>query len=49
MRRLSLKLGFGENAVYQWETHEHDPHLSAVIKLALFFGVSINYMAGAEE
>ena len=45
---LAKELGFNKNAVQQWERMECNPTLPAVIKLAQYFNVSLDYMAGAE-
>lgn len=44
---LSLKLGMGRNAIYQWK--KSVPNVEAVQKVADYFDVSVDYLLGRSE
>ena len=44
-----LKNKITHSAIAMWETNKRVPNLDAVIILAQFFGVSLDYMAGLED
>lgn len=44
---LSLKLGMGRNAIYQWK--KSVPNVEAVQKVADYFNVSVDYLLGRSE
>lgn len=46
---LAQKLGVGKSIISLWETGACEPTLSNLIKIAKFFGVSIDYLAGLES
>lgn len=46
---LAQKLGVGKSIISLWETGVCEPTLSNLIKIAKFFGVSIDYLAGLES
>lgn len=50
-KELSIKLNkqITQSAVGLWELGKRVPNLDAVILLADFFGVSLDYMAGRED
>lgn len=48
-RVLGELCGLGKNAIGRYERGEREPTLSAVIALADFFGVSVDYMLGKDE
>lgn len=47
--QLAKKLGFSHVAIGYWESNKRVPNLDAVIQLAKFFNVSIDYLAGLED
>ena len=50
IEKLSKHLdGISHTAIGYWELNKREPKLEAVIKLALFFGVSVGYLAGVEN
>ena len=46
---LSLELLVGKSIISSWELDQADPTLSNLIKIAKFFDVSIDYLAGLEK
>ena len=46
---LARKLGFTHTAIRLWELQRRTPSLDAVKKLANFFGVTMDYLAGDED
>lgn len=50
-QELSIKLKFQitQPAIARWENDERVPNLDAVIILAKFFNVSLDYLAGLTE
>ena len=50
-RELVIKLNcqITQSAIAMWENHKRVPNLDAVIILAQFFGVSLDYIAGLED
>ena len=46
---LAKKLKVGKSIISLWEKDECEPTLSKLIIIALFFNVSIDYLAGLEE
>lgn len=48
-RVLGELCGLGKNAIGRYERGEREPTLSAVVALADFFGVSVDYMLGKDE
>lgn len=44
---LSLKLGMGRNAIYQWK--KSVPNVEAVQKVADYFNVSIDYLLDRDD
>ena len=51
LRRVVLAelCGLGKNAIQEYETGERVPGLDVAIKIADFFGVSLDYIAGRES
>lgn len=47
--QLAKKVGLTHTAIGLWELGKRVPNLNAVIVLAKFFDVSLDYMAGIEE
>lgn len=45
---LSRSLGFGTNMIYNYEHGVCEPTLSKLIKIADYFGVSLDYLVGRE-
>ncbi len=46
--QLASKVGLSHTAIGLWEQNKRTPNLDAVIKLAKFFKVSIDYLSGEE-
>lgn len=46
--QLAKEIGVGKSIISQWELNRCEPTLSNLIKLSLYFGVSIDYLAGLE-
>ena len=46
---LAKELSVGKSIISTWETDQSEPTLSNIKKIALFFGVSIDYLAGLED
>ena len=48
---LSIKLNYkiAQSSIALWESNKRVPNLDAVIILAQFFGVSLDYIAGLED
>ncbi len=46
---LAKELEVGKSVISLWELNKSDPTLSNLIKIAKFFGVTIDYLAGLEE
>lgn len=47
--QLAKKVGLTHTAIGLWEQNKRVPNLDAVISLAQYFGVSIDYLAGLED
>ncbi len=47
--QLAKKVGLTHTAIGLWELNKRVPNLDAVIVLAQFFKVSLDYIAGLEE
>lgn len=47
-KHLSKKLGVSISAIQNWENKKSAPSLKNVVKIALFFNVSSDYLAGGE-
>lgn len=46
--QLASKVGLSHTAIGLWEQNKRTPNLDAVIKLAKFFKVSIDYLSGED-
>ena len=46
---LGKKIGYTGTSVSRWERGEQDPTLAALIAMANFFNVTIDYLAGREN
>ena len=46
---LAKVVGVGKSIISQWELGRCEPTLSSFIRLAEFFGVSLDYLAGLVE
>ena len=46
--KLAEKIGVTQKAIDFWEKGINEPKVSYVIKLAIFFGVSADYLLGIE-
>ena len=47
-QKLAEKIGVTQKAIDFWEKGINEPKVSYVIKLAIFFGVSADYLLGIE-
>jgi transcriptional regulator with XRE-family HTH domain len=47
--QFAKEIGVGKSAISPWERNESEPILSNLVKIAKFFGVSIDYLAGLED
>ena len=47
-QKLAEKIGVTQKAIDFWEKGINEPKVSYVIKLAMFFGVSADYLLGIE-
>ena len=45
---LANAIGVGKSVISLWETDKCEPTLGNLIRLATFFGVTIDYLAGLE-
>lgn len=46
--QLAEAIGVGKSIISQWELNRCEPTLSNLIKIAKYFEVSIDYLAGLE-
>ena len=46
---LAAAVGLTHTAIGLWEQGKREPKLEAVISLAKYFGVSLDYIAGLED
>lgn len=46
---LARMLGVAQNTLSTWENGRYEPDIASTIKLADFFGVSIDYLMGRDE
>lgn len=46
---LAEKINVGKSIISLWENGQCEPTLSRLVELALFFGVSIDYLVGLED
>ena len=49
MTELANKIGVSPNTVSRWERGERIPNMDALISLAKFFNVTIDYLCGLED
>ena len=47
--QLAKKVGLTHTAIGLWETNKREPKLEAVISLAKYFKVSVDYLCGLED
>jgi transcriptional regulator with XRE-family HTH domain len=47
--KLAELLGVSKSSISYWENGVQEPTMSALIKMAKFFGVSIDYLVGLED
>ena len=48
-RKLGEILGFCNQTVSFWETGSREPDLDALVKIAHYFNVSVDYLLGRED
>lgn len=48
-KELALHMGVTQTAVSDWENENRKPDYDSLLKLADFFGVSVDYLLGREE
>lgn len=46
--QLAKELGVGKSVISLWELDRCEPTLSNLVKIARYFGVSLDYLAGLE-
>lgn len=46
---LALEIGVGKSIISAWELGKAEPTLSNAVKVATFFDVSLEYLAGIDE
>ena len=47
--KLAKALDYGATIISDWETGQRNPTIKALIAIALFFDVTIDYLAGLED
>ena len=47
--KLAKELGVSKSVISLWETGGSDPTLTNLIKIAVFFNVSIDFLAGLDQ
>ena len=47
--QLAIELGVGKSVISLWELDKVDPTLSNLVKIAKYFGVSVDYLAGLDN
>ena len=48
-QELADGAGVSQKAIDYWEKDKYEPKLSSLVKLAKFFGVTIDYLVGLED
>ena len=48
-RRLAKDFNIAESTVSQWESNQRDPDSATIAKLAIYFGVSADYLVGTDN
>jgi len=48
-RQLAKELGFTQPAIARWESNSQVPNIEVAKEIAIYFGVSIDYLCGLEE
>ena len=46
---LARQIGVPKSIVYEWKNGEREPSVDNMVRLADFFGVSLEYLTGREE
>ena len=49
MKDLAKAVGATDGAISNWENGVNEPKLTFIVRLALFFGVSSDYLLGLED
>ena len=47
--RLAIELNMSQNTISRYETGEREPGINELIKLADYFGVSVDYLIGRTD
>ena len=47
--KMSKDLGFSNAVFYQWKSHQQNPSADKVVKMADYFGVSVDYLLGKTD
>lgn len=47
--RLAKEIGVPKSLVYEWRNGQREPSVANMVKLADYFGVPLEYLAGREE
>ena len=48
-QELADGVGVSQKSIDYWEKDRYEPKLSSLVKLAKFFGVTIDYLVGLED
>ena len=46
---LAKRIGVPKSIVYEWKNGEREPSVDSMVRVADFFGVSLEYLTGREE
>ena len=49
MKELGIRIGVSESAISQYETGKRQPDYETLLKIADYFGVSVDYLLGKDE
>lgn len=49
MKQLSIQIKATDGAISNWENDINEPKISYLVKLAVFFDVSADYLLGLED
>jgi len=47
--KLAEKIGYTQSLIAKWENRVHEPNAEALIALAKFFSVSVDFLLGLED
>ena len=49
IKALAIKIGVSDVAIGRWEKGQRTPSIDSLVSLAVFFGVSTDYLVGLED